>query len=183
MMTTAEGFRILSESRGNIFKNNIVTAHQLPFCFQQFNDKTTADCMEAVLCAYVQSGGIHQGIKFLSYLDPEIGSSTSFTRSNPSEHFAEMGHFFSPTNAFSHYWHEYESKNLHLEYSPGEVSDLPPEKWRRIQQFQTSLNYKFNNILLLVEAFTHSSFMAKITPSGKARLNLQVQSNSVFFVH
>ncbi|KAI6649396.1 Endoribonuclease Dcr-1-like [Oopsacas minuta] len=173
-ITTSDGLLILSENLSYHTKSDPQVTSSLPFRFQQFSDKTSADCIEAVLSSYVCSGGIQQGMRFISYLDMGIEYNTQKIDSTLSKHDGEMGHFFNPPNAFSHYANEYEYTQLHLESSSEDLSDLPRTFLANIQGFQESvLNFQFENISLLIEAFTHPSFMLKITPTDNARPSYQ----------
>ena len=170
-MTFKENLLILTEHLNYITNSNPKVTASLPFRFQQFNNKTSADCIEAVLSSYVCSGGLQQGLKFISYLDFGIDYTHQTMDPTYSKHHDEMGHFFNPPNAFSHYASEYDYTELHLSFSSEDVSDLPPSFIANITEFQsTILCYEFENISLLIEAFTHPSFMQRITPTDKARL-------------
>ena len=86
-----------------------------------------------------------------------------------------MGHFFNPPNAFASFAADYKYAEFHLEFSEEDVSDLPPYFFKNILEFQKIiLNYKFGNISLLIEAFTHPSFLLKITPTDKPRLEFHI---------
>ena len=116
------------------------------------------------------SGGLQQGLRFVSYLDMGINYCEQSIVSTRSKHDEEMGHFFNPPNAFAHFATNYKSTEFHLEFSEEDVSDLPTKFYSNIIKFQTKvLNYKFVNNSLLIEAFTHPSFLLKITPTDKPR--------------
>lgn len=170
-MTFGENLSILTENLNFITQSDPKVSSSLPFRFQQFNNKTSADCIEAVLSSYVCCGGLQQGLKFISYLELGIDYTVQTMDPTYSRHHDEMGHFFNPPSAFSHYASEYDSTELHLPSSLEDISDLPPKFISNIREFQsTVLHYEFENISLLIEAFTHPSFMQRITPTDKARL-------------
>ena len=170
-ITFKDDLLILTEHLNNITKSNPRVASSLPFRFQQINNKTTADCIEAVLSSYVCCGGLQQGLKFISYLDFGIDYTLQTMDPTHSRHHDEMGHFFNPPDAFSHFASEYDYTELHLSFTSEDVSDLPPSFISNIRRFHsTVLHYEFENISLLIEAFTHPSFMQRITPTDKARL-------------
>ena len=116
------------------------------------------------------SGGIQQGLRFVSYLDMGINCRQESIDSTRSEHDKEMGHFFNPPNAFAHFAADYKFNEFHLEFSEKDVSDLPRLFFDNILKFQKKvLYYKFENISLLIEAFTHPSYPLKITPTDQPR--------------
>ena len=176
-MKFRENLLILTEHLNYITNSDPKVTSSLPFRFQQFNNKISADCIEAVLSSYVCCGGLQQGFKFISYLDFGIDYPVQTMDPTHSKYHEEMGHFFNPPSAFSHYASEYDYTEFHLTFSSEDISDLPPSFISNIKEFQsTVLNYEFENFSLLLEAFTHPSFMQRITPTDKARLVIRIMT-------
>ena len=129
--------------------------HEANYLYRHITDKCIADCVEALIGAYTVAGGLAGGIKFMSWLGVKIGEPAEHEAWFPNHPVRES---YSLLTAGSRQVFASHFGSLDL---PREDDQDPVHLRRLIAQTaraQEKLNYRFQNRLLLIQAFTHSSY-------------------------
>ena len=127
--------------------------HEANYLYCRITDKCIADCVEALIGAYTVAGGLTGGIKFMSWLGVKIGKPVQddvWFSNHPTRESLLIA------NSRKVFENHFGVLNLPREDDQDAVS------LRRLiaqtSRAQEKLNYRFKNRILLVEAFTHSSY-------------------------
>ena len=129
--------------------------HEVNYLYRRITDKCIADCVESLIGAYTVAGGLAGGIKFMSWLGVKIG------KTQPEEHEVWFPNYptresYSLLTTGSHqvFARHFGSLDLPREQDSVNLHRLIAQTARA----QDKLKYRFKNRLLLIQAFTHSSY-------------------------
>ncbi len=149
------------EPKLNWLAPNYKTDQQNQRCQQSVSDKSIADSIEALIGAYLLSGGNESAIRFMQWLGlkviPEdINSANSQNRRDPN-----VWHWLPVPQTPTH-------QHLTQEEVESGLKELYDDCY--LNSFEEMIGYKFNNKAFLVQAFTHSSYIQNTTTQCYQRL-------------
>jgi endoribonuclease Dicer len=151
-----EGFIVATkfEPKLNWLAPNYKTDLQNQRCQQSVSDKSIADSIEALIGAYLLSGGNKSAIRFMQWLGLKVIPED--IKRDPN-----VWHWLPVPQTPTH-------QHLTQEEVESGLKELYDDCY--LNSFEEMIGYKFNNKAFLVQAFTHSSYIQNTTTQCYQRL-------------